>query len=141
MVRRQNTTIFLTCKEGDTVTEVKKMLAGICRQKVGDIRLYQDQDGKGNDCSSLDSGHSVRGSFSMLLTALFLPELEGSRQLSEVGLTAAVCRPQSPGSLLAAWAGEEVSGCRLGWRAALLLESSYSRIDPFPKRRFSAVFS
>ena len=55
MVRRQNTTIFLTCKEGDTVTEVKKMLAGISRQKVGDIRLYQDQDGKGNDCSSLDT--------------------------------------------------------------------------------------
>ena len=86
MVRRLKSTVFLMCKESDTVTEVKKMLAGICWQEVEDIRLYQDQDGK---------------------------ELEGSRQLSELGLTAAVCRPQSPCSLLAAWADEEVSHWRL----------------------------
>ena len=47
MVRRQKSTVFLTCREGDTVTEVKKMLAAICRQEVEGIRLFQDEDGKG----------------------------------------------------------------------------------------------
>ena len=64
MVRRLKSTVFLMCKESDTVTEVKKMLSGICRQEVEDSRLYQDQDGKGKDCSS----HNTRSEavFSML---------------------------------------------------------------------------
>ena len=51
MVRRLKSTVFLTCREGDTVTEVKKMLAAICRQEVEGIRLFQDEDGKGQDIS------------------------------------------------------------------------------------------
>ena len=47
MVRRLKSTVFLTCREGDTVTEVKKMLAAICRQEVEGIRLFLEEDGKG----------------------------------------------------------------------------------------------
>ena len=35
--------------------------------------------------------------------------MEGSRTLSELGLTAAVNRPQNPGSFVAAWTDEEVT--------------------------------
>ena len=49
MVRRLNATVFLTCREGDTVAEVKKMLSGVFLKEIGDIRLFQDPDGKGED--------------------------------------------------------------------------------------------
>ena len=35
MARRLNATVFLTCKEGDTVAEVKKMLSGVFLKQGG----------------------------------------------------------------------------------------------------------
>ena len=39
--------------------------------------------------------------------------MDGSLTLSELGLTAAVNRPQNPGSFVAAWTDEEVTATRL----------------------------
>ena len=40
-MRRLKATVFLTCRESDTVAEVKKMLAAVFLKEVGHIRLFQ----------------------------------------------------------------------------------------------------
>ena len=44
MVRRMKSTFFLMCKENDTVAVVKKMLAGIAKKDVEEIRLFQQRE-------------------------------------------------------------------------------------------------
>ena len=44
MVRRMKSTFFLMCKEKDTVAVVKKMLAGIVKKDVEEIRIFQQRE-------------------------------------------------------------------------------------------------
>ena len=44
MVRRMKSTFFLMCKEKDTVAVVKKMLAGIVKKEVDQIRIFQQRE-------------------------------------------------------------------------------------------------
>jgi len=43
MVRRKKTSIFLDAKESTTVSELKKMVRGITRKAVEDMKLYKDE--------------------------------------------------------------------------------------------------
>merc|ERR1719233_1594547 len=73
-------TFFLMCKEKDTVA-VKKMLAGIVKKEVDQIRIFQQRE-------NLES------------------ELDDSASLESPGFLAASCKPQSPGAMVLAWKGE-----------------------------------
>jgi hypothetical protein len=42
MVRRKKTSIFLDAKESTTVLELKKMVRGITKRAVEDMKLYKD---------------------------------------------------------------------------------------------------
>lgn len=42
MVRRDKTTMFLGCKAGTTVFELKKMIEGITKKSPDDQRLFKD---------------------------------------------------------------------------------------------------
>ncbi len=58
-IRRQKTTLFLDFAESDTITEVKKVLAGILKTKVDHLRLKKaekvlEDDKKLLEC---DLGH------------------------------------------------------------------------------------
>ena len=44
MVRRKKSTIFLSCKETDTVAVLKKMLSGIVRQEAEGMKVFQQCD-------------------------------------------------------------------------------------------------
>ena len=44
MVRRKKSTIFLSCKETDTVAVLKKMLSGIVRQDAEGMKVFQQCD-------------------------------------------------------------------------------------------------
>ena len=44
MVRRLKSTFFLMCKEKDTVAVVKRMLAGIVKKELEEIRIYQQRE-------------------------------------------------------------------------------------------------
>ena len=44
MVRRKKSTIFLNCKETDTVAVLKKMLSGIVRQEAEGMKVFQQCD-------------------------------------------------------------------------------------------------
>ena len=44
MVRRKKLTIFLSCKETDTVAVLKKMLSGIVRQEAEGMKVFQQCD-------------------------------------------------------------------------------------------------
>lgn len=41
MVRRSKTSVFLDCKEGTTVMDVKKMIEGILKRPPEDQKLYK----------------------------------------------------------------------------------------------------
>ena len=43
MVRRKKTSIFLDAKESTTVSELKKMVRGITKKGVEDMKLYKDE--------------------------------------------------------------------------------------------------
>ena len=43
MVRRKKTSIFLDAKESTTVSELKKMVRGITKRAVEDMKLYKDE--------------------------------------------------------------------------------------------------
>ena len=47
MVRRKKSTIFLSCKETDTVAVLKKMLSGIVRQEAAGMKVFQQCDNAG----------------------------------------------------------------------------------------------
>jgi len=81
MVRRMKSTFFLMCKETDTVAVVKKMLAGIAKKDVEEIRLFQQRE-------NLES------------------ELDDSASLESLGFLTTSCKPQSPGAMVAAWKEE-----------------------------------
>jgi len=42
MVRRKKASIFLDAKESTTVSELKKMVHGITKKAVEDMKLYKD---------------------------------------------------------------------------------------------------
>ena len=44
MIRRKKSTIFLSCKETDTVAVLKKMLSGIVRQDAEGMKVFQQCD-------------------------------------------------------------------------------------------------
>merc|ERR1719435_84196 len=78
MIRRLKTTIFLTCKETSSALELKKMVAGIIKKAVTDIKLFNKED----------------------------KELEEEKSLSDFGLVHSCCRPYCPGELLLVLRGE-----------------------------------
>jgi len=43
MIRRKKTSIFLDAKESTTVSELKKMVRGITKRAVEDMKLYKDE--------------------------------------------------------------------------------------------------
>jgi len=43
MVRRKKTSYFIDAKENTTVIELKKMLRGVTKKSVNDMRLYKDE--------------------------------------------------------------------------------------------------
>ena len=44
MIRRKKSTIFLSCKETDTVAVLKKMLSGILRKEAEAMKIFQQCD-------------------------------------------------------------------------------------------------
>ena len=44
MIRRKKSTIFLSCKETDTVAVLKKMLSGIVRKEAEAMKIFQQCD-------------------------------------------------------------------------------------------------
>jgi len=80
MVRRRRSTMFLVAREGDTVAEVRRMVAGLCGQQAASVRLFLQENPE--------------------------KELEVAATLASLGLTAAACRASSPGTLVAAWGDE-----------------------------------
>ena len=54
MVRRKQSTMFLVAREGDTVAEVRRMVAGVCGQQSQDVRLFlQENTEKGDRISGV----------------------------------------------------------------------------------------
>ena len=54
MVRRKQSTMFLVAREGDTVAEVRRMIAGVCGQQAQDVRLFlQENTEKGDRISGV----------------------------------------------------------------------------------------
>jgi len=43
MIRRKKTSIFLDAKESTTVSDLKKMVRGITKRAVEDMKLYKDE--------------------------------------------------------------------------------------------------
>jgi len=53
MVRRKKTSIFLDAKESTTVSELKKMVRGITKKGVEDMKLYKDEQVCGEEVYAL----------------------------------------------------------------------------------------
>jgi len=70
MVRRKKTSIFLDAKESTTVADLKKMVRGITKKAVEDMKLYKDDQ-----------------------------PIEDSRTLGEVGFTSSTARAQTPATV------------------------------------------
>jgi transcription elongation factor B subunit 2 len=70
MVRRKKTSIFLDAKESTSVLELKKMVRGITKRAVEDMKLYKDDQ-----------------------------PIEDSRMLGEVGFTSSTARAQTPATV------------------------------------------
>jgi len=49
MIRRKKTSIFLDAKESTTVSELKKMVRGITKRAVEDMKLYKDEQVGGEE--------------------------------------------------------------------------------------------
>ena len=96
MVRRMKSTFFLMCKEKDTVAVVKKMLAGIVKKEVEQIRIFQQRE-------NLESGEKFPSDWLLKSSS---SELDDSASLESLGFLAASCKPQSPGAMVLAWKGE-----------------------------------
>jgi hypothetical protein len=43
MVRRKKTSMFVDAKESSTVLELKKMIRGITKRAIEDMKLYKDE--------------------------------------------------------------------------------------------------
>jgi len=52
MVRRKKTSIFLDAKESTTVSELKKMVRGITKRAVEDMKFYKDEQVSAEDIVS-----------------------------------------------------------------------------------------
>jgi transcription elongation factor B subunit 2 len=70
MVRRKKTSVFLDAKESTTVLELKKMVRGITKKPVEDMKLFKDDQ-----------------------------PIEDSRTLGEVGFTSSTARAQTPATV------------------------------------------
>lgn len=70
MVRRKKTSIFLDAKESTTVSELKKMVRGITKKAVEDMKLYKDEQ-----------------------------PIDDSRTLGEVGFTSSTAKAQTPATV------------------------------------------
>jgi transcription elongation factor B subunit 2 len=70
MVRRKKTSVFLDAKESTTVLELKKMVRGITKTAVEDMKLFKDDQ-----------------------------PIEDSRTLGEVGFTSSTARAQTPATV------------------------------------------
>lgn len=70
MVRRKKTSIFLDAKESTTVSELKKMVRGITKKSVEDMKLYKDEQ-----------------------------SIDDSRTLGEVGFTSSTAKAQTPATV------------------------------------------
>ena len=92
-------TFFLMCKEKDTVAMVKKMLAGIVKKDVEEIRIFQQRE-------NLESGEKFLSFYASKTIKHFCKELDNSASLESLGFLAASCKPQSPGAMVVAWKGE-----------------------------------
>ena len=53
MVRRKQSTMFLVAREGDTVAEVRRMVAGVCGQQAQDVRLFLQENTEKGDWNSV----------------------------------------------------------------------------------------
>jgi transcription elongation factor B subunit 2 len=70
MVRRKKTSVFLDAKESTTVLELKKMVRGITKRAIEDMKLYKDDQ-----------------------------PIDDSRTLGEVGFTSTTARAQTPATV------------------------------------------
>lgn len=70
MIRRKKTSIFLDAKESTTVSELKKMVRGITKRAVEDMKLYKDEQ-----------------------------PIDDSRTLGEVGFTSSTAKAQTPATV------------------------------------------
>ena len=70
MVRHNMTTIFLDCKENQTVFDMKKMIEGILKRPPDDQKLYKDEQ-----------------------------VLEDTKTLGDCGITSATAKAQSPATI------------------------------------------
>jgi len=81
MIRRKKSTIFLSCKETDTVAVLKKMLSGIVRQEAEGMKVFQQ-------CDNAEK------------------ELDNAASMESLGFLSSICKPMSPGAIVLAWNGE-----------------------------------
>ena len=62
MVRRRRSTMFLVAREGDTVAEVRRMVAGLCGQQAASVRLFlQENPEKGDQPDQPDQLDQLQG--------------------------------------------------------------------------------
>lgn len=80
MVRRKKMSIFLDAKESTTVLELKKMVRGITKRAVEDMKLYKEDQ-----------------------------TIDDSRTLGEVGFTSSTARAQTPATVGLAFRHEDGS--------------------------------
>jgi len=73
MVRRKKTSYFIDAKESTTVLELKKILRGITKQPVGDMRLYKDD--------------------------VCLQAYDDTKTLADIGFTSSTARAQAPATI------------------------------------------
>ena len=98
MVRRKKSTIFLSCKETDTVAVLKKMLSGILRKEAEAMKIFQQ-------CDNAEQGETA-GMWSLLLHDVSSSELDNSASMESLGFLSSTCKPMSPGAIVLAWNGE-----------------------------------
>jgi transcription elongation factor B subunit 2 len=73
MVRRKKTSYFIDAKENTTVVELKKMLRGITKKSVNDMRLYKDDTP--------------------------IQPYDDDKTLSDLGFTSSTARAQAPATI------------------------------------------
>jgi len=73
MVRRKKTSYFIDAKETTTVLELKKILRGITKHPIDDMRLYKDD--------------------------VCLQPYDDPKTLGDIGFTSSTARAQSPASI------------------------------------------
>jgi transcription elongation factor B subunit 2 len=73
MIRRKKVSYFIDAKESTSILELKKIIRGITKQPIDDMRLYKDDQ--------------------------FLQPWDDSKTLADIGFTSSTARAQAPATI------------------------------------------